>query len=90
MKALEAVRAAKEVIRDLYIDERIEELGLEELELCKNRPGVWQVTIGFRRVSSTKGPFSGLDPANNRIYKKVLIRNSDGEFISLKNRDVSS
>ena len=90
MKALEAVRTAKKLIRDLYADEPIKDVGLEELELCKDGPGVWKVTIGFHRGQLTQGPLAGLNPAYRRIYKKLLISNSDGKFISLKNRDVSS
>ena len=93
MGAKEAVRAAKEHIADLFQDEGVMDVGLEELDYRDGGPGVWETTIGFRRV--WKGP----DPVGNplavlsgrtspRTYK--IVRVSDqGEVLSLKHRQVS-
>ena len=49
MVAIEAVQAAKTYILEIFEDEQIVEVGLEELEYRDKDPGVWKVTIGFRR-----------------------------------------
>ena len=89
MVATEAVEAAKKYIRSLYKDEPIVDVGLEELEFADKDPGVWEVTIGFRRRwqggSEVKNLFS---PRVARTYKTVRIRD-DGTLISVKHRNVS-
>ena len=93
MVAKEAVRAAKERTIDLFQDEGVLDVGLEELEYLDGAPGVWEVTIGFRRI--WKGP----DPVGNplallsgrtsaRTYKTVRI-SEDGEVLALKHREVA-
>ena len=49
MVAREAVQAAKEFIKEMFADEGIVELGLEELDFVDEASGVWEVTFGFRR-----------------------------------------
>ena len=94
MGAKEAVRAAKEHIADLFRDEGVTDVGLEELQHYPDGElGVWEVTIGFRRV--WKGP----DPVGSplailsgrtrpRTYKIVRI-SDEGKMLSLKHRQVS-
>ena len=94
MGAKEAVRAAKEHIADLFQDEGVMDVGLEELDYRDGDPGVWEITIGFRRV------WRGPDPIGNplavlsgrtspRTYKIVRI-SDDGEVLSLKHRQISA
>lgn len=93
MGAKDAVRAAKEHIADLFQDEGVMDVGLEELVYRDGDLGVWEITIGFRRV--WKGP----DPVGNplavlsgrtspRTYKIVRI-SDEGEVLSLKHRQIS-
>ena len=93
MGAKEAVRAAKEHIADLFQDEGVMDVGLEELDYRDGDPGVWEITIGFRRV------WKGSDPVGNplavlsgrtspRTYKIVRI-SDEGEVLSLKHRQIS-
>lgn len=94
MGAKEAVRAAKEHIADLFQDEGVMDVGLEELQHYPDGElGVWEITIGFRRV------WGGPDPAGNplavpsgrtspRTYKVVRI-SDDGEVLSLKHRQIA-
>lgn len=94
MGAKEAVRAAKEHIAGLFQDEGVMDVGLEELQHYPDGElGVWEVTIGFRRV------WTGPDPVGNplailsgrtspRTYKIVRI-SDEGKVLSLKHRQVS-
>ena len=97
MEAVQAVKAVKEYILEVFEDEGIVEIGLEELELDS---GVWEVTIGFRR--EWQKPYAPSPPPTGiheifrlrgpkreeRTYKTVRIR-QDGTVISMKHRDVS-
>ena len=99
MVAREAVQAAKDYILEVYGDEDIVEVGLEELEFLEEDSGVWQVTIGFRR--KWQQPFDPGPPPHEardflrspkprlaRNYKTVRIRD-DGTVLSMTHRDVS-
>ena len=92
MGAKEAVRAAKEHIADLFQDEGVMDVGLEELDYRDGDLGVWEVTIGFRRVWKRPDPvghplavLSGR--TSHRTYKIVRI-SDDGEVLSLKHRQI--
>ena len=102
MEAIEArgaVKAAKEFILEMFRDEEIVELGLEELELVDEGSGVWEVTLGFRRgwqgVNEPNTPAAGLpgllrlpSPKRERTYKTVRVR-VDGKIMAMTHRDVS-
>lgn len=90
MVAREAVQTAKEYILEVFNDEGIDRLGLEELEF-RVEDATWEVTIGFRRHwNSAPPPRFALpsSPREDRIYKTVRI-NEDGTVIAVKHRDVS-
>ena len=96
MNNVEAVQKAKAYIIEVFEDEGILELGLEELRFEKS---VWEVTIGFRRrwqrVHAPPPPPAGLPSflpppraKSERTYKTVRI-SDDGMVIEMKHRDVS-
>ena len=93
MIATEAVQAAKDHILELFEDEKIARVGLEELEF-RAEDAVWAVTIGFDRLWQSDSPVQLgnvlLPPPSktDRTYKTVCLRD-DGTVISLKHRDVS-
>ena len=93
MVATEAVQAAKEYILELFKDEKIARVGLEELEF-RVEDAMWEVTIGFQRLWQFDSPArSGTvllppRPTADRTYKTVCMRD-DGTVVSLKHRDVS-
>lgn len=93
MIATEAVQAAKDHILELFEDEKIARVGLEELEF-RAEDAVWAVTIGFDRLWQSDSPVqlgNVLPPRpskTDRTYKTVCLRD-DGTVISLKHRDVS-
>ena len=85
----EAVKIAKAYIAELYSDEPISDIGLEEV-MKDDSGNKWLITIGFIRQGSN-------DPANkfltlrNRLYKRVEIDNSPqssepGKVLSVQNR----
>lgn len=87
MKVQDAVTTAKKHIHDLYSDEEIVHVGLEEVVLDDN---IWKVTIGFSRpwdICPTS-PISIVSPRPRpRTYKRVTIKDDDGEVLSIENRD---
>lgn len=93
MVATEAVQAAKDYILELFKDEKIARVGLEELEF-RVEDAMWEITIGFQRLWQSDSPArlgNALlaPPAKaDRTYKTVCIRD-DGTVVSLKHRDVS-
>ncbi len=94
MRAKDAVRAAKKYIVDLFQDEEVRDIGLEELEYRDGLPEVWEVTIGFRRVwkkpdAESSSMVDLLSRGTSaRTYKTVRIRD-DGKVLALKHREVS-
>ena len=85
MEVKQAVEAAKHYIIELFRDEGITDLGLEEVE---KKGGYWNVTIGFsrpwdRRVGSV------LSGGNSRTYKTIEVRDEDGHVLSVKDRNIS-
>jgi hypothetical protein len=91
MKVREAVAAAKGHIQELFADEQIANLGLEEVEFDE-ATGTWTVTLGFSRPwDKPVGPFANLAPLElrpwRRDYKIIQISDATGNLISIKNRE---
>ena len=88
MEVKEAVGTAKEYVADLFADEMITHVGLEEV-VFDEVSGDWKVTIGFTpswsHASATLSSVVGL-VRNNRSYKVVRIKDRDGRVISLTDR----
>ena len=87
MNVKEAARLAKDYVADLFAEEAINNVGLEEIELGSDRR-FWEVTIGFSRpwdhgglATVTLGQ-KGL----RRSYKVLLIDDDDGTVASVKDR----
>lgn len=87
MELKEAVKQAKDYVADLFADEGISNLGLEEVEY-DDQYGQWLITIGFSRPwNEPKGIVSVLSPTPTmvRSLKTVRIKNSTRQIVSLKN-----
>lgn len=92
MNLKEAVKAAKATIIDLYSDEKIDEVGLEEIVFNEQRQS-WRVTIGFLRpwMKTPAGPLSNLIKAGPpRWYKVVEISSVDGSLVSITDRGLAT
>jgi hypothetical protein len=99
MDMKEAVSSAKAYVREAFSDDRIINLGLEEVEYDPT-DREWLVTIGFSRpwdrpkrsaVSSAFFPVESDAPPEplNREYRIVRIRDN-GEVLSVRLRDVAA
>lgn len=93
MDVKEAIRRAKTYVAEMFSDENIANIGLEEVRRDEDGRN-WLITVGFSRVPSARiGAASlasivgyGLDLP--RIYKIVTLDDQDGELISITNRTV--
>lgn len=91
MDVKEAIMAAKKYIAEIYEDEGIFNVGLEEVEFNADK---WEVTIGFSRKwdRAPRNPFSTALPgqeqprAVSRTYKIVDVNDSDGRVLAVHNR----
>ena len=86
MDVKEAVRQAKVYVGDLFSDEGVVNLGLEEVEFTD---GIWEVTIGFSRPWDVPRGIAALaqDALSRRSYKVVRIDDTTGRIISVKDRE---
>jgi len=85
----EVVLKAKKYAAEIFADENIVNLGLEEVVFDE---GVWRVTVGFSRPwDKPTGPFGiatiGITQGLARSYKVVEIRDNTGQIVAVKNRE---
>lgn len=89
MEVKDAVRLAKRHVAELFADEKIDEIGLEETEY-DDRKDEWQITIGFRRTlvsTRKKGALKGFPMEHtDRSYKVVRIRDKDDKVLGVLDR----
>lgn len=91
MDVKEAIAAAKTYIQDIYADEQVTNLGLEEVEYLQ-QAGQWHVTLGFSRPWNTPRTRAqevlenlGALSTMRRSYKVVTVAD-DGTILSMKDR----
>lgn len=87
----EAVAAAKAYVSDIYADEGIAHLGLEEIE-HEDEAGRWLVTVSFSRPWNTPRTRAqevlervGAVQSLQRAFKVVTLAD-DGTVLSMKTR----
>lgn len=90
MNVKEAIDIAKRYIREIYSGEKIENLGLEEVEF-EEMHGTWSVTLGFSRPwqHAAVGTFLHDFSPKRRDYKIIRISDKDGKVLSVKNREMA-
>jgi hypothetical protein len=93
MEPKEAVSLAKRFVRELFAEENITEIGLEELDYDPD-PQTWMVTVGFRRpwarhpeTMNSLFP-SGFAHLTDRWYKQVLVDGNTGYMRSIRDREL--
>ena len=87
MDVKQAAKLAKEYVSDLFAEEGITNVGLEEITL-EGSQQVWEVTVGFSRDWDHLGlPTVILGQTSlRRSYKALRINNVDGTVVSVKDR----
>lgn len=92
MEAKEASRFAKAYIADLFKDEKVEHVGLEEIEFDENNH-VWRVTVGFLRpeIELEKPAIPSMANILASTWRtrdmKVVTINDQGVVLSVRNRE---
>ncbi|MBL0087968.1 MAG: hypothetical protein IPP44_15525 [Ideonella sp.] len=93
----QAVARAKQEIQQLYSDDQLRNLALEELELAdEGGQKAWAVTLGFQRsrqvsVATGGGAMNNIfarpnDLVEHRVYKTIYIDAETGEFMKMDMR----
>ena len=94
MDVKEAVRTAKEYLADLFVDEEVVNIGLEEV-VFDDATNRWSITIGFSRPwdrAGKKAQTQGLVTAlaetapRARSYKVLRINGETRQVESLRDR----
>ncbi len=80
-----AVKIAKTKVADLFADEEIADIGLEEVEF-DDSVGMWIVTIGFSRPWDQKNALTAAlgEGQTGRSYKVLHIAGKDGRMVSMR------
>lgn len=88
MDVKEAVKAAKTYVQEVFSEEKLTNLGLEEVERDEHL-NLWRVTLGFSRPWNTpRNPLYAVTQTPNpvRAYKIVSL-NDSGKVVSIKLRE---
>ena len=91
MKVKEAARTAMDYLTDVFADEQITHVGLEEVEF-NDASNTWKITIGFFRPwerpagNVLETALGNLPAHEKRCFKVVPIQDSDGHVISITDR----
>jgi hypothetical protein len=88
MEVKEAISLAKQYVRDVFSEETITNIGLEELEFDDDKD-IWSITLGFSRPWQSQYTASALAAlaSPRRDYKVVTISDKTKKVISVKNRE---
>ena len=90
MDVKEVVELAKRHIVEIYANEQITNVGLEEVDFDGTK-SVWSVTIGFSRPwDEPRNAFAVLAAQGaytRRTYKMLRVSDKDGKVLSIKNRE---
>jgi hypothetical protein len=83
----EAVERATEVLRELYPNESLNQLLLEEIERGGPADRYWNVTLGFARPGSLAGMTTVVTSSpQSRAYKRIRINAETGAFEGMTDR----
>jgi hypothetical protein len=92
MNVKEAVDYAKRHILELFSEENLTNVGLEEVEY-EDQSGDWIVTIGFSRPwDEPRNTLAALAAGSvpRRAYKVVRISDTSRKVVSVKNRETEN
>ena len=90
MEVKEAVRVAKEHVAEIFGDEQIANVGLEEIERIAGREGsfAWKITVGFSRPWEGAGLASIIVGQTHlrRSFKVLIVNDESREVESVRDR----
>ena len=91
MNVKEAVRAANKYITELFADEEVQDLGLEEV-VFDETANAWKITIGFSRPRERRSLAANLvgQDWKNRSFKVVEINDHTGEIVGMTHRSLTT
>ena len=90
MEVKEAVQTAKKYINEIFDNENIQWVGLEEI-VFDDGVGVWRVTIGFSRAWGLVPTMSAaVGDTNSRLFKVVEIDDQTCRILSLTDRSLTN
>ena len=87
LDAKRAVRIAKDWVANLFADEDIADIGLEEVRFHKV---IWEIAIGFSRrwdVASPTDLFPGL--RRPRSYKVIMVSDAEKSVVGARMREAA-
>ena len=87
MDVKQAITIGREYVRDVFSEEHIADVGLEEVVFDDDTDS-WRITIGFTRPwdNATSLPSRIAQVYPRRAYKVVSIRDNDGKIKSVTDR----
>ena len=93
MDVRQAARTAREYVTDLFADEEIDKVFLEEVDF-DHESDVWRITVSFSRPTGEPNPIGAVAPRHpladtttvRRSYKVVNVDDTSGSVLSVKHR----
>lgn len=88
LETKQAVRIAKDWLADLYAEEGIAEIGLEEVRI-KDRN--WEITLGFVRPMANQllTALQGGYTQTGRLYKVLRVSDIGKQVTEMRNREAA-
>jgi hypothetical protein len=89
MEVKESVKTAINYVTEVFSDEKLSNIGLEEVTFDEEHQ-CWRVTIGFSRPWDYKKPsiVSGLEPqVPERQFKVVTVDDQNGKVCAIEIRE---
>lgn len=88
----EAVQRATEILEELYPDQELKHVLLEEIKRSGPTNTYWDVTLGFTRPGTlaSVGGLSALGPPpkSSRAYKRIRLDAETGAFEGMTDREL--
>jgi len=97
MDAKEAVRLAKDYVKDIFVEEQITNVGLEEIKFNDDQD-CWEITVGFSRpwdyyarnlFEDVHSSFEKQRRPKTRSFKVVNIDASNAKVLSVRNHELT-
>jgi len=79
----EAVARALEFLGDIYANEKLKDVRLEEVERDDRAP-YWFVTLSYLKESTPSNVAAAISGSSGREYKVIKLNSENGEVVSMK------